>query len=183
MVLKSCAFMHAGLYDVNMTVTEFGDMGQWESMQLMKQTDVFMGMHGAGMTNMLWMKPGSAVVQLFPYGWRLEESGELIRGTYYANMATASNATHFDWVNPFPQNAYFRRMDFPCDEEVRSPCDDTTPYLYSPQPTPTMPRPVDYKPPRNWIYQDTEVDLKSFEPVLRKACEVAGISLRPVHRT
>ena len=155
-------------------------MGQWEAMQLMKHTDVFIGMHGAGMTNMMWVKPGAAVVQLFPYGWRLD-SGELIRGDYYANMARASNATHLDWVNPFPHNAYFRRMDFPCDEEVRSPCDDRTPYLYEPQPTPSMPRPVDYKPPQNWIYQDTKVDVQDFEPILKNACALAGIGVRTAH--
>lgn len=169
------------MYDVNVTVTEFEGMGQWETMQLMRQTDVFMGMHGAGMTNMLWTRPGAAVIQLFPYGWRLEESGELIRGHYYVNMARAAGAAHFEWVNPFPQNAYFRRMDFPCDEPGRGDCDYDTPYDYAPNPTPTMPRPMDYKPPRNWIYQDTHVDLKDFEPVLKKACAAAGIGLRSPH--
>ena len=40
-----------------------------QAMQDASALDVIMGVHGAGLTNMLWLRPGSAVIQLFPYGW------------------------------------------------------------------------------------------------------------------
>jgi capsular polysaccharide biosynthesis protein len=36
--------------------------------QAFAETDVLIGMHGAGLSNMLYMKPNSAVIELAPYG-------------------------------------------------------------------------------------------------------------------
>eukprot|EP01035_Chromulina_nebulosa_P026530 gene26530-34741_t len=37
-------------------------------MDSFQQTDVLIGIHGAGLSNMLYMKPNSAVIELAPYG-------------------------------------------------------------------------------------------------------------------
>jgi len=37
-------------------------------MRVFAETDVLIGVHGAGLANMLYMKPNSAVVELAPYG-------------------------------------------------------------------------------------------------------------------
>lgn len=40
---------------MELVVTKF-DGTLWDTMQLMHSTDVFVGMHGAGMTNLLWIR-------------------------------------------------------------------------------------------------------------------------------
>ena len=41
-------------YDVDLVLTTF-DGSLWETMRLMQSTDLFMGMHGAGFTNTLFL--------------------------------------------------------------------------------------------------------------------------------
>ena len=156
----------AARYDVNLTVTEFR-VTPYEAIELMQHTDVFIGMHGAGMTNLLYIKPGAAVVQMHPYGWQLP-SGEMIRGFYYGNMVKANKAHYLEWVNPFPEKAFMREMDFP-------PQNPNTPYQYSLHPLPEWGTPQTYEPPLNWIYQHTIVDLSNIGPVFEQAFELAGI--------
>lgn len=59
-------------------MTEF-EMGPWGAQQLIAHTDVLVGMHGAGLTNIVWGKPGAAVIQLLPYGWHRPD-GNILRG-------------------------------------------------------------------------------------------------------
>ncbi|KAK9817099.1 hypothetical protein WJX72_009545 [[Myrmecia] bisecta] len=153
-------------YDVNVTITEFR-LTPYEAMELMQHTDVFIGMHGAGMTNMLYIKPGASVVQLHPYGWQLP-NGEMIRGFYYKNMVKANNAHYLEWVNPFPEKAFMREMDFP-------PQNPNTPYQYALHPLPEWGTPQTYEPPLNWIYQHTVVDLPNITPIFEKAFQLANI--------
>ncbi len=42
-------------YDVDLVVTTF-ETPLWDTMQLVHRTDVFLGMHGAGFTNLLWLR-------------------------------------------------------------------------------------------------------------------------------
>lgn len=37
-----------------------------EQLELMQDTDVLIGMHGAGMVNVLWLPPGASVIEIFP---------------------------------------------------------------------------------------------------------------------
>ena len=46
-------------YDVELVATTF-DAPLWETVRLMRGTDVFLGMHGAGFTNVLWLRRVSA---------------------------------------------------------------------------------------------------------------------------
>ncbi|OSX69305.1 hypothetical protein BU14_1634s0001, partial [Porphyra umbilicalis] len=40
-------------------------------------TDVLLGAHGAGLTNVVWMRPGGALVEVFPFGFRPGLFGEV----------------------------------------------------------------------------------------------------------
>ena len=43
-------------YDVDLVLTTFGG-SLYDSMKLMQTTDLFLGMHGAGFTNVLFLPP------------------------------------------------------------------------------------------------------------------------------
>ena len=49
-------------YDVELVVTTFG-APLWETVRLVHGTDVFLGMHGAGFTNLLWLRQVRAASQ------------------------------------------------------------------------------------------------------------------------
>jgi len=42
---------------VDLVLTKFADEDMYDTMKLMQSTDLFMGMHGAGFTNLLFMPP------------------------------------------------------------------------------------------------------------------------------
>ena len=50
-------------YDVDLVLTNF-DESLWETMQLMQSTDLFMGMHGAGFTNTLFLPKVRSITTL-----------------------------------------------------------------------------------------------------------------------
>jgi glycoprotein 2-beta-D-xylosyltransferase len=45
---------------------DFADLPMQEQMRLMLTSDVVIGMHGAGMVNVAWTRPGTLVVEIFP---------------------------------------------------------------------------------------------------------------------
>ena len=47
--------------------TTFAGMMLWDTMQLVRGTDVFLGMHGAGMTNLLWLRQVHAAERQFHF--------------------------------------------------------------------------------------------------------------------
>ncbi len=42
---------------MDLVLTKFDDDDMYDTMKLMQSTDLFMGMHGAGFTNLLFMPP------------------------------------------------------------------------------------------------------------------------------
>jgi protein O-GlcNAc transferase len=46
---------------------DFASISFKEQIQIVRDTDVLVGVHGAGLTNMMWMKEGSAVVEILPH--------------------------------------------------------------------------------------------------------------------
>lgn len=50
-------------------------------------SSVLLGMHGAGFTNMIFMRPGTVVMQLFPYGWDMgpthKDNGSPLKGAIF----------------------------------------------------------------------------------------------------
>lgn len=127
----------------------------------MGHTDVLVGMHGAGWTNALFIKDGASVLQLYPYGWRLKETGTMIRGNNYREIVLASDCPYSEWANPYPGYAFFRKIDFK---------KGSTPFLH---PGPEEPLPKHGLPGAPWVYQNTFVDIdsfaKSFDEVMTKA--------------
>ena len=156
----------AGMYKVEVVITEF-NMSAWEAQQLIAHTDVFLGMHGAGLTNIMWGKPGAAIIQLLPYGWR-KPDGNILRGHGFGNMAEAAGMHYLTWMNKIPEFAVLREMDFP-------PSDMDVPWPYQEHPSQDWPTPFQEPVAAMWVYQHTWVDMSDFQPVLEQAFQLAGI--------
>lgn len=154
-------------YNVTLRVTTFQEP-LLEVMELMAHTDVLVGMHGAGWTNALFIKDGASVLQMYPYGWRVAETGAMIRGNNYREIVLASDCPYAEWVSPFPGYAFFRKIDF----KKGAPT-----FVH---PGPEQPLPKHGLPGPPWVYQNTYVDIddfaKSFDDVMAKA----GIPKMPV---
>ncbi|KAK9808076.1 hypothetical protein WJX73_003097 [Symbiochloris irregularis] len=142
---------------VEVSTLEFHDMTLANAMVAMNHTDFLIGMHGAGLTNMLWMQPGGVVIQGMPYGW--ERSPGKVLG--YEQLARNVNATYFTWRNVNPENAWLREGHFthhpgftfhqhPTKQEVDSGLQYNEAGLL-----------------QEWfLYQDTVVDLATFMPLV-----------------
>lgn len=138
------------------------------AMEAVQQTDILIGVHGAGLTNVLWMKPGRVVVQLIPYGWDLNPGK--IRG--YRQLTANMECTHLVWVNRKHDNAYFDRYFFTWDFHQKEP-----PFAYREHPDP-----ADVAAGKQineagglhpqYLYQDTHVDIPSFLPVIDEAMRI-----------
>ena len=161
-------------YNVTVRVTAFSEP-LLEVLNLMNSTDVLIGMHGAGWTNGLFLKPGVAGLQMFPYGWKLDaplkplQYGNYgyIRGNSYKNIVIIQGGTFFAWTNTHVDHSFMRRPDFP-----RSQLNKT----FSLHPKPEWPRPKSALPPGRWIYQNTVVSIAEIAPVLDDMMAAKGIS-------
>jgi Glycosyltransferase 61 len=85
-------------FRVHVEVVQFNTTAH-ETIDLMQRTAVLIGNHGAGLTNVLFMRPGAALLQLVPYGWEYEP-GKIIRGEFYENWAEAAQARGFSTLCP-----------------------------------------------------------------------------------
>ncbi len=92
------------------------------------------------MTNAMWLREGSSMLQLLPFGWNLSanrvhvgrqpsrrRSEQVIRGHLYARMAETNNCTHHFWINENPLHAFFQG----CTPHLTSTCHTSSTILLS----------------------------------------------------
>ena len=154
-------------YNVTLKVTTLQEPLP-EVIELLSNSDVVFGMHGAGWTNGLFIKRGAASLQLIPYGW-IKPDGSSIRGSSYKSLLLASDSMYSEWVNENPENAYIRRHDFKSLKMKGIHMD------YAHHPIPKWGMPEGVRPGNHWIYQNTFVDMESFANVLDQTMQKAGI--------
>ncbi|CED83753.1 Glycosyltransferase AER61, uncharacterised [Phaffia rhodozyma] len=53
---------------IDLHVAQMETMSKKDQMELVSKADIILGVHGNGMTNELWMKPGGAVIEIFDVG-------------------------------------------------------------------------------------------------------------------
>lgn len=137
-------------YNVTLRMTTFEEPLP-EVIKTMADTDVLIGMHGAGWTNALFLKQRAAALQLMPYGFVLPD-GDIIRGSSYKEIILSRNCLYKEWVNTDPEMAFIRRKDI-WSVNTRLGMN----LSYSLHPSPEWEMPKDNRPGNHWIYQNTYV--------------------------
>ncbi|KAI8806417.1 hypothetical protein BJ742DRAFT_816769 [Cladochytrium replicatum] len=78
------------LFPVDVVVHQFDGLGLEEQVSIVENTDVLISMHGAALTHLMFLKPGSYVIELFPFGFR-----KII----YQNFAKMLKIKYASWQN------------------------------------------------------------------------------------
>lgn len=66
-----------------------------DQIALMRKTDIYLGMHGAGMTHLIYLPDEAVVVEMFPKDWHQSSM---------RNLAKYTNKIYFSWQNQHQQN-------------------------------------------------------------------------------
>ena len=149
-------------YNVTVHITTFAEPLPL-AMDLLSKTDVLIGVHGAGWTNAVFLKPGAAAVQLFPYGFRIPDSSpfKFTRGANLMNIVLARAAHYLVWENENIEFSFFTPKYISKIDPVLHPSQADR-------------ESKDNKP---MLYQNTWADLESLAPVLDKALYLVGAQL------
>lgn len=51
----------------SLKLLDFSKLSQKDIIKELKNTDIFVGAHGSALSNMIWMKEGSIIIEIFPY--------------------------------------------------------------------------------------------------------------------
>ena len=159
------------LYNVTVRITTFEEP-LLEVMELMNSTDVFLGMHGAGWTNGLFIKEGASALQIHPFGWYNHKIRQPIRGNSYKNIVVARECYYIMWFNEHADNAFFRPYDF---EVAPARKGRPLPFNFSVHPQPDWPTPTSGFTDNLWIYQNTLVKMRDIGPKIDELMAVQGI--------
>jgi hypothetical protein len=183
--LRRCAVNEADIlewilsrYDVIVKVTTFEEPFL-EMMDLMNSTDIMMGMHGAGWTNGLFLKPGAGGLQIHPYGWLMVNAWRhivTIRGESYENIVRFHGGPYEQWINPYVDHAFIRKADFESLFKESKKYGTAAPaFNYTLHPQLDWPRPDGFRPGAHWIYQNTLVSIDSIAPFIDRLMAAKGI--------
>jgi hypothetical protein len=83
-------------------------------------TDVLIMMHGAALVNMLWLPPGSLLVDVYPHSFRHEQQGHIVHSTRAALAPLGLGHLPFQADKPHLQALRSGPMPEGCE------CDETT---------------------------------------------------------
>lgn len=84
--------------ELNITIYDFDDLSLPDQVAIMDNTDLFISMHGAAMAQLVFMRPGTFVIELFPYGFRKY---------IYQNLARSVGVYYTYWQNSHKENTIF----------------------------------------------------------------------------
>eukprot|EP01080_Neovahlkampfia_damariscottae_P007551 gene7551-11874_t len=76
-------------------VKDFSTIPLYEQIRLIRNTDVYIGMHGAGMTHLIFLPDEAVVIEMFPNGWHQSSM---------RNLAKLTNKIYLSWQNLHKKN-------------------------------------------------------------------------------
>ncbi len=99
LLLNKVAVIEHALLDLKVLVlnTDFLH-GLHDTVHTLQRTDIMVAVHGQALANGMFMKPGSVVIEIFPYGW-ISRNGSFWRCCYYRDMVEARRMTYLPYTN------------------------------------------------------------------------------------
>ncbi|KAK9792050.1 hypothetical protein WJX73_006785 [Symbiochloris irregularis] len=178
-IVKAIQQRYADTVDVN--IIKFnGSLST--AMLAMNATDLLIGVHGAGMTNILWLPPGSSVIQLMPYGWRdqhMREHDPSPASILFQQLSANANASYFLWENVRPEHAFLGKAQHEDQAKHLSVEERRAMHEWKLHPDAHWATDLrQYRPGAegghgemywHWKAQDTYVDLVTFMPLVDQA--------------
>lgn len=80
---------------LQVTRVDLGTIPFIKQIELVRNTDIYIGMHGAGMTHSLWLPEEAVIIELFPFGWHQSS---------FRNLARHMGKSYLAWQNVHEQN-------------------------------------------------------------------------------
>jgi hypothetical protein len=77
----------------NFTASLFEDTSVASQVETMRGTDVFLSIHGAGFTNVVFMRPCSVSIEVVPFGYGLPPNN-----LFFAAAAKSVDVFHYTWI-------------------------------------------------------------------------------------
>ncbi len=98
LLLNKVAVVERALLDLKVLVltTDFVH-GLHDTICILQRTDILVAVHGQALANVMFMKPGSVVIEIFPYGW-ISRGGSFWRCCYYRDMVEARRMTYLSYT-------------------------------------------------------------------------------------
>eukprot|EP01134_Creolimax_fragrantissima_P004041 CFRG4041T1 len=82
-------------FGLEVDMVDFATISDYEQIIRTRQAEVFVGMHGAGMANSIWLHKEAIVIELQTYGF--QKWG-------YRNLMRVMGIMYFHWINTHPEN-------------------------------------------------------------------------------
>lgn len=79
---------HLRTLPITFEVVAFEDYPLADQVRLVHRVDIMVAVHGAALSHLLFMRPGAAVIEIFPYGFRK---------TIYRNLAALMGVQYASW--------------------------------------------------------------------------------------
>eukprot|EP01038_Epipyxis_sp_PR26KG_P007592 gene7592-10341_t len=83
---------------MNIFATFFENKSFIDQMKIMSDSDIILTIHGAGLTNLAFMKPCSVVIEIFPFAFNIPH--------YFGGLARKSGIIHFSWQESLRHTHY-----------------------------------------------------------------------------
>ena len=121
-----------------------------EQLQTIRQCSVLAGVHGSGLSNVIFMNSGTTLIQIVPY--------KVCKAHHFIKQATRAQVRYLEWTNQRIENTVFHQHFLPKGTDLK-----------------TFVASVECSNPDSehffsfWINQDTIVDLEEFSETLQLA--------------
>ncbi|DBA82187.1 TPA: hypothetical protein ACH3X1_007171 [Trebouxia sp. C0004] len=115
LLLNKVALIEHALLDLKVPVltTDFSH-DLHDTIHTLQRTDILVAVHGQALANVMFMKPGSVVIEIFPYGW-VSRNGSFWRCSYYRDMVEAGRITYLPYTNDNYSKSFVDMTDRPVD--------------------------------------------------------------------
>jgi len=132
------------------------DLSHQEQFSLMRETTILIGIHGSGLTNLIFLPPGSVLLEIFQYGFT--------RPTY-RYVSGLAGVLYLSWQNSKKEHTIFHSEildSYQLSDSQRSIIVDASSFHHG----------MTWAGNMYWINQDTIVDVQEFVVVVREALQM-----------